>query len=221
FVADLAPDDRCHLNGLGMVLGRPKYVTCLGATNSNEGWRNNKATGGVVIDIETDEILARGLCMPHSPRFHANRLWVLNSGEGGFGFIDMQTGQYEPVAQLPGFTRGLCFRDEFAFIGLSQVRETAIFSGIPIAEWPTEERWSGVAVVNWTTGETVGFMKFEQDVEEVFSVCSVDAEWPDLITDDESLIAQSYALPEESIPDVPGNFLPCRATTTEWSIEMA
>ena len=30
FVSAYAPEDRCHLNGLAMVEGRPKYVTALG-----------------------------------------------------------------------------------------------------------------------------------------------------------------------------------------------
>ncbi|MCA9070287.1 MAG: TIGR03032 family protein [Planctomycetaceae bacterium] len=149
FISGLSPQDRCHLNGLGMVDGRPKYVTALGETDTPAGWRENKASGGIVMDIDSGEILVRGLSMPHSPRFYAEKLWVLNSGEGGFGFVDLDTGKYEPVASLPGFTRGLSFWGPFAFIGLSQVRESAVFSGIRIAEMPEEERWSGVSVVNW------------------------------------------------------------------------
>ncbi|MGI8738288.1 MAG: TIGR03032 family protein [Gammaproteobacteria bacterium] len=69
FVSALAPEDRCHLNGLAMVDGRPKYVTALGATDTAGGWRANKAAGGVLMDIDRNEILLRGLSMPHSPRW--------------------------------------------------------------------------------------------------------------------------------------------------------
>src|SRR5262249_52284039 len=45
FVTALAADDRCHLNGLALVDGRPKYVTALGETDTANGWRANKAKG--------------------------------------------------------------------------------------------------------------------------------------------------------------------------------
>jgi uncharacterized protein (TIGR03032 family) len=50
FVSALEPTDRCHLNGLGMVDGRPCYVTALGETDEPAGWRANKAGGGLLID---------------------------------------------------------------------------------------------------------------------------------------------------------------------------
>ena len=82
FVSALAPEDRCHLNGLAIVDGRPKYVTALGETDTLAGWRENKAKGGILMDIEANEILLRGLSMPHSPRWHQGKLWLLESGEG-------------------------------------------------------------------------------------------------------------------------------------------
>ena len=85
FVSALAPEDRCHLNGLAMVDGRPKYVTALGETDTPGGWRANKARGGILMDIESNEILLRGLSMPHSPRWYQGKLWLLESGEGSLG----------------------------------------------------------------------------------------------------------------------------------------
>ena len=134
FVSALEPTDRCHLNGLGMVDGRPRYVTALGQTDAPAGWRPGKAKGGIVMDVSSGELLAQGLSMPHSPRWHAGRLWVCESGTGTLGYIDARTGRYEPVATTPGFTRGVDFAGDFAFVGLSQVRETAVFGGIPITE---------------------------------------------------------------------------------------
>src|SRR5208282_4309752 len=80
FISCLAPEDRCHLNGLCLVEGRPAFVTALGQTDTPGGWRANKKDGGILIEIETGEILTRGLSMPHSPRWHAGRLWLLESG---------------------------------------------------------------------------------------------------------------------------------------------
>ncbi|MCA9067459.1 MAG: TIGR03032 family protein [Planctomycetaceae bacterium] len=213
FVSGLTPEDRCHLNGLGMQNGRPKFVTALGESDQAAGWRENKANGGIVIDIDSNEVIARGLCMPHSPRFYEDRLWVLNSGAGGFGFIDQGSGKYESVTQLPGFTRGLSFVGPLAFIGLSQVRETAVFSGIPIANLPEEERWSGLAIVNWQSGETVGFLKFEKDIHEVFSVTMLPKTvWPELINDDPKIIDQSYVLHGETLSQVPEDFRGAKRT---------
>src|SRR5262249_34974036 len=136
FISRLAADDRCHLNGLCVIDNGPRYVTALGECDEPDGWRNNKRDGGVLIDVEHGQIVSRGLSMPHSPRWYRDRLWLLHSGTGGFGFIDLSTGCYESVAELPGFTRGLSFAGPLAFIGLSQVRESAVFSGIAIAERP-------------------------------------------------------------------------------------
>ena len=107
FITALAAEDRCHLNGLAMVDGRPKYVTALGETDTQDGWRANKPHGGCLIDVSSGEIVTRGLSMPHSPRWHDGRLWVLESGTGRLVLVDPATGQRQTVAELPGFARGL------------------------------------------------------------------------------------------------------------------
>ena len=102
FVSALEPTDRCHLNGLGMKGGRPRYVTALGETDEPAGWRAGKARGGIVMDVDSGEVITRGLSMPHSPRWYAGRLWVCESGAGTLGFLDPHTGRYEAVAATPG-----------------------------------------------------------------------------------------------------------------------
>jgi uncharacterized protein (TIGR03032 family) len=203
FVSELEPSDRCHLNGLGMVAGKPKYVTALGETDTMHGWRENKAKGGVVIDVDSGEVLARGLSMPHSPRWYAGRLWVCESGAGTFGFIDLNTGKYQPVAETPGFTRGLDFAGPFAFVGLSQVRESAVFSGISITERLGEdERTCGVCVIDLRSGQVVGLLRFETAVQEVFAVTLLGRRFPDLINDDEKVLMDSFVVPTECLGDV-------------------
>jgi uncharacterized protein (TIGR03032 family) len=142
--------------------------------------------------------------MPHSPRWYDGRLWVLESGSGGFGCIDPATGKYEALTTLPGFTRGLSFCGPLAFIGLSQVRESAVFSGIAIAERPLEERCCGVWVVNIHTGQTIAFVKFEDAVQEIFAVQVLPGvRNPDLINDQPRLIADAFVLPDEALDLVP------------------
>jgi uncharacterized protein (TIGR03032 family) len=152
FVSALAPEDRCHLNGLGLRDGRVRYVTALAPSDQPAGWRAHKRDGGIVMDVATDKVLVRGLSMPHSPRWYDGRLWVLESGAGGVGFVDPHSGRYVRLAELPGFTRGLDFCGSLAFIGLSQVRDSAIFSGIAIAERALQERACGVWVLDIQTG---------------------------------------------------------------------
>ncbi len=205
FVTALEPTDRCHLNGLGMVDGRPRYVTALGTTDAPGGWRENKARGGIVMDVGTGEVLARGLSMPHSPRWYGGRLWVCESGAGTFGSIDPRTGRYEAMATTPGFTRGLDFAGNLAFIGLSQVRESAVFSGIPITERLSEvERTCGVCVVDLSSGQPVALLRFEGGVQEVFAVQVLPGRrYPELISDDTKLLENSFVVPDEALADVP------------------
>ena len=204
FISALAPEDRCHLNGLCVVEGRPAFVTALGTTDTPGGWRSNKKSGGVLMEVSSGEVIASGLSMPHSPRWYDGRLWVLESGSGGFGWIDPATGKYEAVTELPGFTRGLDFCGPLAFIGLSQVRESAVFSGIAIAERPLAERCCGVWVVNIQTGKTIAHVKFEDALQEIFAVQVLPGvRHPDVINDQPRLIADSFVVPDNALDLVP------------------
>jgi uncharacterized protein (TIGR03032 family) len=205
FVSALEPSDRCHLNGLGMVDGRPRFVTALGETDEPAGWRANKAKGGIVMDVDCGEVITRGLSMPHSPRWYAGRLWVCESGAGTLGYIDPGTGQYQPIAEVPGFTRGLDFAGNLAFVGLSQVRESATFSGIPITErLSEEERTCGVCVVDLASGQVVAILRFDTTVQEIFAVTVLPGRrWPELINDNDMLLENSFVVPDAALVDVP------------------
>jgi uncharacterized protein (TIGR03032 family) len=174
FISALAPEDRCHLNGLAVSPGVggalvPRYVTALSETNTPEGWRPNKATSGCVIEVPSGRIVARGFAMPHSPRVHQGRLWLLDSGNGRLVVVDAVTGAVTPVAELPGYTRGLALHDSFAFVGLSKIRETSTFGGIPLAQRRDELR-CGVGAVDVRTGRLGAHLEFTTGVEEIFAV---------------------------------------------------
>jgi uncharacterized protein (TIGR03032 family) len=208
FISGLAPEDRCHLNALGVRDGAIRYVTALGETDDPGGWRPKKATGGLLMEVPSGRQIARGLSMPHSPRWHANRLWVLESGAGSLSVVDEATGRLTHIALLPGFTRGLDFFGPYAFVGLSQVRETAVFSGIPITDrLPVEERMCGMWVVDVRTGQTVAFLRFESGVQEVFAVQVLpNIRYPEILTEeadaDGSILADSFVLPDAAMGDV-------------------
>lgn len=169
FITALAPEDRCHLNGFAFDGNVPKYATAHAETNSPQGWRKNKLVTGCVIDIPTGETILRGLAMPHSPRMHGGKLWLLDSGRGRLIHLDPASGYQSVICVLPGFVRGLAFYGPFAFVGLSKIRETAIFGGVPIAE-RNESLKCGIAVVHLPTGKLAGTFEFQSVVDEIFDV---------------------------------------------------
>jgi uncharacterized protein (TIGR03032 family) len=169
FITALAAQDRCHLNGLALSEGQPQYVTALAETDTAGGWRPHKATSGCLIHVPTGQTIARGFAMPHSPRLYRGRVWLLDSGTGRLVVVDPATAVVETVAELPGFTRGLAFHESFAFVGLSKIRETSTFGGMPIAERRDGLR-CGVGIIDLRTGRLLAHLEFLSGVEEIFAV---------------------------------------------------
>ena len=202
FISGLSPEDRCHLNGVAMMNGQPRWLTALSATDTKEGWRANKKDGGVLLDYESCDVIARGLSMPHSPRWYRDRLWVLESGRGALAVVDLASGKLQTVARVPGFARGLDFVGPLAFIGLSQLRETNAFTDIASTEDNADKK-SGVWVVNIDTGETIAILKFGDAVEEIFAVQAVRGIlFPEIIDEANEVAHTTYLLPDEAIKDV-------------------
>ncbi|MCB8971179.1 MAG: TIGR03032 family protein [Solirubrobacterales bacterium] len=199
FVTELAADDRCHLNGLAVRDGQPAYVTALGVSDEPGGWRAGKADGGVVVDVESGETIAAGLSMPHSPRWHGDRLWVLESGKGGLATVDPESGEVETVAELPGFTRGLAFVGPIAFVGLSMVREGRAFGGLPITA-KAVERQCGVYAVDTDSGTVLGFLSFADGVEEIYDVELLEGvRFPEIAEPDSHAARLAYVVPDEAL----------------------
>lgn len=169
FISQLAGEDRCHLNGIGMRDGRPAFVTAMSQTDEAAGWRADKNRTGCVLDVASGETVTTGLAMPHSPRWHGGRLLVLNSGWGTVESVDLASGTRTQIEAVPGFTRGLACHGNLAFVGLSRIRETAVFGGVPIAA-RHEELKCGVGVIDLERGVTVATLEFETGVEEIFDV---------------------------------------------------
>jgi uncharacterized protein (TIGR03032 family) len=195
FITRLAPEDRCHLNGMAIVDDRVTYVTALGTGDEAGSWRTGKATGGVVIDVASSQVAISGLSMPHSPRWHLGHLWLLESGKGTLSVADLQSGRVETVAELPGFTRGLTFIGDTAFVGLSQIRESSTFGDLPVTH-RLQERQSGVWMVNVRSGAITGFLQFEDLVQEIFDVAFLPGKrWPEIAECNGETTGQSYVLP--------------------------
>ena len=198
FISGYDLTDRCHLNGLAMRDGKPAFVTALGTTDTAAGWRENKAAGGMIMDINTNNMIATGLSMPHSPHWYQDQLWVLESGAGSLATVDLKTGKLSTVIELPGFTRGLDFIGRYAVIGLSQVRETAVFAGLPLTK-RCEERQCGVYIVDIIEKQAVAFVVFSGDVQEIFSVQILPSSFPAILSMDDPLLASTYAIPDEAL----------------------
>jgi uncharacterized protein (TIGR03032 family) len=195
FISELAPGDRCHLNGMAIVDGVPRFVSALGATDEPGGWRENKAAGGVVIDVASGETVLSGLCMPHSPRVVDGGLVFLQSGKGELCRADLDTGEVETIAELPGFTRGLEIVGPLAFVGLSQIRETSTFGNLPLVG-RVDERLCGVWAVDLESGNIVGFLRFEDLVQEVFDVALLPSvRFPEIAEMGSTAVSRSFALP--------------------------
>ncbi|MEG4345002.1 TIGR03032 family protein [Microcoleus sp. A003_D6] len=174
FISQYINEDRCHLNGLAMVEGKAKYVTASSQSDVVDGWRDRRQNGGIVIDIESNEIVVSGLSMPHSPRWYQDKLWVLNSGRGELGYVDLDTGKFNAIAFCPGYLRGLAFWQNWAIVGLSKPRGgDNTFSGLELDELLTKkdaEPRCGIMVIDINTGAIVHWVRFEGVVTELYDV---------------------------------------------------
>jgi uncharacterized protein (TIGR03032 family) len=176
FITKLAAEDRCHLNGLAMDGHRPRFVTVASRSDVAAGWRDRRASGGCVIDVASGEVIAAGLSMPHSPRWYRGRLWLLNSGTGHFGFVDLAHGRFEPLAFCPGYLRGLAFSGGFALVGLSKCRANRTFSGLELDQNLTArdaKARCGLMVIDLRSLDIVHWLAIEGVVEELYDVAIV------------------------------------------------
>lgn len=168
FISRLASEDRCHLNGMALVNGHPKYVTAFNQGDTPQSWRSEVTTGGIIMDIDSNECIAQNLPMPHSPRWWNDELYVLLSAKGALAKVDIETGQYDIVMQTKGFVRGLAFYGDYAFIGLSKLRQnSSTFGQLPFAK---EAQQAGILVVHLPTGALIGQMIYQATVDEIYDI---------------------------------------------------
>ena len=171
WISEIVAEDRCHLNGLATIDDAPAYVTAIGQTNSAGGWRSEKRAGGVVFGLRETSPVATGLSMPHSPRWHGGRVWLLQSGTGEFGYVGPSG--FEAICRLQGFARGLAFIGDHAVIGLSRPRLDKTFEGLELNERLTEAGLNaicGLAVVNTKSGALEHLLELSGPVRELYDV---------------------------------------------------
>ena len=150
------------------------------------------------MDVSSGELISRGLSMPHSPRLHDGRLWLLESGTGRLVLVDAATGQRQTVATLPGFTRGLALCGPYAFIGLSKIRETSAMDGVPLAERRGQLK-CGVAVVHVRSSQVIAFLEFHTAVEEIFDVQLLPGlRFPEVMGFQKESVHHTFIVPPET-----------------------
>lgn len=177
FISRLVPEDRCHLNGLAISEGRPRFVTVVSTSDVLEGWRDRRRNGGCVIELSTGRTVCEGLSMPHSPRVYRDRLWLHNSGEGYFGSVGLDGGPFEPLTFCPGYLRGLCFVDDYAVMGISRPRsDEKTFNGLALQDNLRDrggEPRCGLLVVRLSDGAIVEWVGIEGVVRELYDVVAI------------------------------------------------
>ena len=172
FISKLAAEDRCHLNGLAMLDGRPKYVTAVSRSDTLDGWRERRHEGGVIIDVETDRIVSEELSMPHSPRLAGGTLYALDSGRGHLVRVDRQSGKREVVAFCPGFLRGLSIWNNHALVTVSLPRD-GTFKGLELEssiKARDGEAWCGCYVIDLQSGDIRHWIRLDGFIKELFDV---------------------------------------------------
>ncbi len=172
FISSVINEDRCHLSGLALVEGQPRYVTCVSQTDVVNGWRSQRRSGGCMVEVPSGDIVVQGLSMPHSPRYYQDQLWVLNSGTGELGYIDLATHSFQGVVFCPGYCRGLAFWNHYAIVGLSKPRDDT-FAGLVLGETLAAKRIEpqcGILVIDLKTSQILHGVRIEGVITELYDV---------------------------------------------------
>jgi uncharacterized protein (TIGR03032 family) len=196
FITKSEPTDQCHLNGVAFVNEKPKYVTALGVSNEAGGWRANKATAGILMDVEHNRILLKGLPMPHSPRIIDDQLYWLHSATGDVVRMT-KPGSYEIVKSLDGFVRGMDRIGDYLFIGLSKLRETSqAFQNLPVSK---KSIYSGIVILYIPKMSLAGYIKYENNVDEIYDVRILPGlSRPGLLNPEKDQQVMAITTPEEN-----------------------
>ena len=122
---------------------------------------------GVIFSAKNGAPICGGLTRPHSARQYQGKIWVDNSGYGEIGYIDGD--RFKVVAQLPGWTRGLCFHGGIAFVGTSRIlpRFERFAPGLNI-----KECFCGVHAVELKSGNILASLRWPQG-NQVFAIESL------------------------------------------------
>ena len=197
FISELRPEDRCHLNGMAVEEGEPRYVTALSDDNTPTGWRPKMLSSGILMDIASGEKILTGLGVPHSPRIYDGKLFMLLSSTGELVVVDKEKGTYEVVNKLPGFVRGMDRIGDYLFIATSKLRpNSSIFKEAPVAK---DSVHCGITVIYLPTGKQAGYIMYRTSVEELFDVLVLPGMLrPNILNEEKGIHKKSIVTPQET-----------------------
>lgn len=176
WISAVVPEDRCHLNGIALRDGRFRYVTAVSRSDVSDGWRDRRADGGVVVDVDSGEVICEGLSMPHSPRYANGYVYLLDSGRGWLGRVPASGGDFERLCFVPGYARGLALMGEWAVVGLSDRRENRTFQGLELDQALAEKDAAarcGLQIVHLNSGAAPHWLRIEGVVRELYDVALI------------------------------------------------
>lgn len=199
FISELTPDDKCHLNGMAMLNGAPRYVTTFNMTDKKDSWREE--LNGTLIDVKTNEFLLTGLCAPHSPKCHDGAVYLCDSGRGQIIRFDPLENTKHVICTLPGFTRGLIVFGDLIIVGTSRIRRSDAVQKYPLAEQiQPDETQCGIWVLNKQNGEIISNIIFSGDVEQLYDIAVLpESTYPELMSADDAVSAHLFEFSKELV----------------------
>ena len=163
-----------HLNCMAMQDGLPAYATCFGPFTTETGWREAKSLDtGLLMDVQNNQIVLDGLCMPHSPKIYGGKVYVCNSGYGTVVCHDPATQTTQTVLEVQGFTRALTFFQNYMIVCCSRFRKSARAAPLPIAE-KYDDSHAGVYIVDMADLSVVAYCRFDGDVGQLYDVAVIE-----------------------------------------------
>jgi uncharacterized protein (TIGR03032 family) len=198
----IVSEDRCHLNGMAMKDGRPRFVSAFNTGNKPQSWREDITKTGVIIDIETNEIVCEGLPMPHSPRMFNGKLYVLLSASGELACIDTEQKKYSVVTKLGGFVRGMDLIEDYLFVGISKIRKSSSTFGD--LSFDKAANRAAIVAVHLPTGSIAGEITYQNSVDEIYDVNIIqDKTRPNILNTINETYNSGVTIPEQSFWAVP------------------
>ncbi|MBQ4864278.1 TIGR03032 family protein [Pseudoalteromonas sp. MMG013] len=173
FISELKPDNRCHLNGMAMLDGIPRYATAFSESDTAEGWRDEIGSHGVLIDVVENKIVKAGISMPHSPRCHLGKVYYCASGDGAIHVYDPEADTTRVLAELPGFTRGMTFFGDLMIVGTSTLRTSDGKMNFTGNERLLGENQCGIWLLDINNGKVISCLTFSGDVKQIYDIAIV------------------------------------------------
>ncbi len=197
FISKLAHEDRCHMNGLVLEDGKPKYITALGKGDTPRSWKEHITEEGILMDVTTNEIILEGLGMPHSPKKYNEDILFLQSAKGELNRYNPKTGTLETLKSLNGFCRGLAIHGDYAFIGLSKLRENS--STFAKLDFKHKANKAGIVVLHLPTNSIVGEFEFKTSVDEIYEVMVLpDMQMPSILNTEKDIHQKALHTPTDT-----------------------